>query len=99
MRFDVLQRSRRAAKLALVFAAMSALAACDDNAFDVASQIGASPVLPPLHQYLLPPMHIAPVVGWKDGEKPTVGPGLKIEAFATKLSTLARFSCCPTAMC
>ena len=85
MRFDVLQRSRRAAKLALVFAAMSALAACDDNAFDVASQIGASPVLPPLHQYLLPPMHIAPVVGWKDGEKPTVGPGLKIEAFATKL--------------
>ena len=30
-------------------------------------------------------MHIAKVVGWKQGETPTVAPGLKIEALATGL--------------
>ena len=43
------------------------------------------PMLPAPQQYLLPPMHLAKVVGWKDGETPTVAPGLKIEAFATGL--------------
>ena len=39
----------------------------------------------PVQQYLFPPMHLAPVVGWKDGEKPIVAGGLKIEALATGL--------------
>ncbi len=30
-------------------------------------------------------MHLAPVVGWKDGEKPAVADGLKVEALATGL--------------
>ena len=62
------------------------LAACnDDEAFDVQSQIGPHPNLPPQNEYLFPPMHLATVVGWKAGETPKVAPGLKIEALATGL--------------
>jgi len=63
----------------LLMAAGSALA------LDPKDQIGPDPVLPAPQQYLLPPMHLAKVVGWKDGETPDVAPGLKIEAFATGL--------------
>jgi len=61
------------------------LAACGDDSFDPQSQVGPDPVLPEQNQYLFPPMHLAKVVGWKDGETPTVAPGLKIEAMATGL--------------
>ena len=61
------------------------LAACSEQTFDIASQIGPNANLPPLHQYLVPPMHLAPVVGWKDGERPVVADGLKVEALATGL--------------
>jgi glucose/arabinose dehydrogenase len=62
------------------------LAACtEEPPFDVTSQIGPNPDLPPLQQYLFPPMHLARVVGWKEGEKPTVADGLKTEALATGL--------------
>ena len=62
------------------------LAGCsDDNIFDVQSQIGPNPNLPDPQQYLFPPMHVASVIGWKPGEKPTVPQGLKIEALATGL--------------
>ena len=53
--------------------------------FDPMTQVGPNPVLPEPQQYLLPPMHLAKVVGWKEGEAPTVAPGLKIEAFARGL--------------
>ena len=33
----------------------------------------------------MPPMHVASVVGWKPGEKPTVADGLQIKALATGL--------------
>jgi glucose/arabinose dehydrogenase len=72
-------------RAALACATALTLAACDEQPFDVASEIGPNPKLPPLQQYLLPPMHLAPVVGWKDGEKPIVLDGLKIEALATGL--------------
>ena len=49
------------------------------------AQIGPNPVLPAIQQYLFPPMHLSSVVGWKNGEKPTVAPGLKIEALADGL--------------
>ncbi|CAA0096781.1 Uncharacterised protein [Starkeya nomas] len=39
-------------------------------------------MLPEPNQYLFPPMHLAEVVGWGDGQTPTVAPGLKIEALA-----------------
>ena len=70
---------------ALACATALTLAACSEQPFDVESQIGPNPNLPPLQQYLFPPMHLARVVGWKDGEKPIVPDGLKIEALATGL--------------
>jgi len=53
--------------------------------FDPNSQIGPNPILPEPQQYLFPPMNLAKVVGWKEGETPTVPAGLKIEALATGL--------------
>lgn len=73
------------ARLAILLGLSLSLAACDDGSGDPREQIGANPKLPALQQYLLPPMHIARVVGWKPGEKPTVALGLKIDALATGL--------------
>jgi glucose/arabinose dehydrogenase len=64
---------------------LTPLAASADEPFDIQSQVGPNPVLPDIQQYLFPPMHLSSVVGWKNGEKPTVAPGLKIEALATDL--------------
>jgi glucose/arabinose dehydrogenase len=64
---------------------LTPLAASSDEPFDIQSQVGPNPVLPDIQQYLFPPMHLASVVGWKNGEKPTVSPGLKIEALASDL--------------
>ena len=61
------------------------LAACGPRPIDPRRQLGHDPYLPPLHQYLLPPMHIAKVVGW-NGATPSVAPGLKVQAFATDLA-------------
>jgi glucose/arabinose dehydrogenase len=52
---------------------------------DPQKQIGANPPLPPLHQYLVPPMHVAKNVGWSNGATPKVPAGLKIEALASGL--------------
>jgi glucose/arabinose dehydrogenase len=71
--------------LALLLGSALCLAGCSDDSFDVQSQIGPNPNLPAPQQYLFPPMHLASVVGWKPGEKPTVAKGLKVEAFATGL--------------
>jgi len=62
------------------------LAGCSkESAPDPKTQIGARPDLPALEQYLTPPMHVASVVGWKQGEKPTVPDTLQINALATGL--------------
>ncbi|MEA1648253.1 sorbosone dehydrogenase family protein [Nitrospirillum sp. BR 11164] len=73
--------------LALAGVAAFTLSACDDGSqgTDPNAQIGANPTLPKQQQYLLPPMKVAKVVGWKDGEKPAVAQGLKIQAMATGL--------------
>ena len=68
--------------LASVFCLVSSAGAF---ALDPQDQIGPDPVLPAPQQYLVPPMHLAKVVGWKAGETPSVAPGLKIEAYATGL--------------
>jgi glucose/arabinose dehydrogenase len=63
-----------------------ALAACGDTeGGDPQKEVGQNPQLPEQNQYLFPPMHLAKVVGWKEGETPTVAAGLKIEALATGL--------------
>ncbi|TWG93361.1 glucose/arabinose dehydrogenase [Mesorhizobium sp. J18] len=65
------------------------LAGCGDDGadFDVSSQIGPDPVLPePSHYDLLPDLKVAEVVGWQEGETPTVPDGLTITAYAEDLA-------------
>jgi glucose/arabinose dehydrogenase len=69
----------------LALAALSSLAARGADSFDLMSQVGPDPVLPEPQQYLFPPMRLAKVVGWKQGETPTVATGLKIEPLARDL--------------
>ncbi|WP_428841169.1 PQQ-dependent sugar dehydrogenase [Bradyrhizobium pachyrhizi] len=62
------------------------LAGCSkETAPDPKTQVGGRPDLPALKQYLMPPMHVASVVGWKQGEKPKVPDSLQINALATGL--------------
>jgi glucose/arabinose dehydrogenase len=61
------------------------LAACGPAPIDPKRQIGPNPYLPPIHQYLLPPMHVAKIVGW-NGATPTVPAGLQVQAFASGLA-------------
>ncbi len=69
--------------IALALACLLPLAGCDDaENFDVASQIGPDPVLPEPSAGLLPDLKVAKVVGWKDGQTPTVPDGLKVTAYA-----------------
>ena len=70
---------------ALLCALLALLAGCNDGSGDPKAQIGANPVLPDIQQYLLPPMHIARIVGWKKDEAPDVAQGLQAKAFATGL--------------
>jgi len=69
----------------LVCASLLLLAGCDDGSGDPRAQIGPNPKLPEIRQFLLPPIHIARVVGWQKGETPKVAQGLKIEPLATGL--------------
>ncbi len=62
-----------------------ALAGCSDNEPEP-TEIGANPKLPPQAEYFVPPMNVAKVIGWKDGETPKVAAGLKIQALATGLA-------------
>jgi hypothetical protein len=70
-------------RMTLICAAVASLglAGCDDDSFDIKTQIGANPVLPAPQQYLFPPMKIARTVPWGQ-DTPTVAPGLRIEALA-----------------
>jgi glucose/arabinose dehydrogenase len=64
---------------------MLSLAGCGPKPIDPRRQVGPDPYLPPIHQYLLPPMHVAKIVGW-NGATPAVAPGLKVQAFAVGLA-------------
>lgn len=69
-------------------AAACLLAGCQSkNSIDPAQQIGPNPVLPAQQEYLIPPMKVAEVIGWKAGEHPTAPPGFVVQAMATGLSS------------
>jgi len=74
----------RASALAIV---VTVIAGCsgEDN-FDVSQQIGPEPVLPEPSSSLIPDLKVAEVVGWQDGQTPTVPDGLAITAYATDLA-------------
>ncbi|MBD8685591.1 sorbosone dehydrogenase family protein [Rhizobium sp. CFBP 13717] len=64
------------------------LSACSeqDSNFDISQQIGADPVLPEPSASLIPDLKVAKVVGWKDGELPTVPEGLKVSLYQKDLA-------------
>ncbi|MDB5425372.1 MAG: L-sorbosone dehydrogenase [Phenylobacterium sp.] len=64
-------------------AALMALAACNENIANPATQYGAHPQLPAPQQYIMPPMRVPPGVGWSNGQTPVVPAGLQIRALAT----------------
>jgi len=68
----------------LCVAAALTLAACGPDPINPKRQMGAHPFLPPIHQYLLPPMRVPTAGKWGDA-KPTVPAGLQIKALATEL--------------
>ena len=68
------RRAGRIALLALLCTSTAALTARGADTFDPMSQVGPNPVLPSPQQYLA--HALARVVGWKQGETPTVAPGL-----------------------
>jgi glucose/arabinose dehydrogenase len=74
--------------LALAGTCLLALAGCNDGNgnFDTASQIGPDPVLPEPSPGLLPDLKIAKVVGWEEGQTPTVPEGLVVTAYAKDLA-------------
>jgi glucose/arabinose dehydrogenase len=72
-------------RLEIVAASIISLSTCGPAPIDPHRQIGANPYLPPIHQYLLPPMHVAKNVGWSKGEMPTVPAGLEVKALANDL--------------
>jgi glucose/arabinose dehydrogenase len=71
--------------MVLLCGSVLCLAGCDDHSGDPKAQIGPNPNLPDPTQYLIPPVHIARIVGWKKDETPAVAQGLKIQALATGL--------------
>ncbi len=76
------RHSRPAAAVAAV--SLAALSACGPKPIDPHTQLGPNPILPAIHQYLLPPMAVSKVVGWH-GDKPTVPAGMRVSALADGL--------------
>ena len=71
----------------------ASLAAClvltgcgDSQSIDKSTQYGSNPNLPLPSRALLPRVHVAEVIGWSQGETPTVPQGFRVEAMATGLS-------------
>ena len=74
-------RNRATAGLML----LALLTACSGQGGDPSKQYGPNPALPEPTQYLIPPMSVPQVTGWKAGEAPTVPAGMRIQAMATGL--------------
>jgi glucose/arabinose dehydrogenase len=65
-----------------LLALAAALSACGGpKPIDPRRQIGANPYLPPIHQYLLPPMRVAKIAPWGTAT-PSVPAGLQVRALA-----------------
>jgi glucose/arabinose dehydrogenase len=84
--------AKDAAMLATIAKALTAgslallLAGCGDASNLPAQQTqGPNPTLPEPNKSLVPTVHIAPAIGWSEGEKPTAASGLQVTAFAPGL--------------
>lgn len=76
---------RLASPVALGALVLVSLAGCDNPGGDPSKQTGANPTLPAPQEYLVPPVHLAKVDPWKQGETPTVPSGFQVHALATGL--------------
>jgi glucose/arabinose dehydrogenase len=83
----MIDRFRRSRALAGTCLLALTLGGCNDGNgnFNTVSQIGPDPVLPKPSTELLPDLKVAEVVGWKEGEAPTVPQGLTVTAYAKDL--------------
>ncbi|HEY6662036.1 MAG TPA: sorbosone dehydrogenase family protein, partial [Sphingomicrobium sp.] len=78
-------------RLVLAAAAFAPLAACGNpQPVDPLQQVGPNPVLPKPAEELIAAVGVPKVVGWKQGETPSVPAGFRIEAMATGLSNPRR---------
>ncbi|MDQ2083459.1 sorbosone dehydrogenase family protein [Xanthobacteraceae bacterium Astr-EGSB] len=62
------------------------LAGCGNDNSVINQQYGPNPVLPAPTQSLVPDLKVAEVVGWQDGQTPTVPDGLVVTAYARDLA-------------
>ena len=67
-----LLRASLLAATAIALTGMPAAAQDGGSDFDISRQIGPDPFLPEPAQSLLPSLKVAEVVGWQDGQVPTV---------------------------
>jgi glucose/arabinose dehydrogenase len=76
----------RAASLCI---AVAALTTCSNSQkINPKRQVGPNPALPKINEpILLPRTVVPPVVGWKQGETPTVPAGFSVQAMATGLAS------------
>ena len=72
--------------IALCGIAIFAVGAAAAQDFDISRQIGPDPFLPEPDPALVANVKVAEVVGWQDGEMPTVPSGMTISAYATDLA-------------
>jgi glucose/arabinose dehydrogenase len=72
---------------AALMSTVALLAACSGQSdVDVTRQYGPEPVLPEPEWSLWPDLKVAEVVGWQDGQAPTVPEGLVVTPYATDLA-------------
>src|SRR4051812_6878458 len=64
---------------------LALLVGCESAKLPVESTTGTSPQLVKPNDTLIPTVHVAPAVGWKNGEKPVAADGYAVNAFATGL--------------
>src|SRR3954468_23619386 len=71
----------------LAISVLLALASCNRvQNIDASRQVGPNPVLPKPVEELVAAVGVPKVVGWKQGEKPSVPAGFQIQGVATGLS-------------
>ena len=85
------RRGRAAFLVGSAFVLLAAAGCSDDNTdFDISRQIGPDPYLPEQSSAILPDLKVAEVIGWNDGETPTVAEGLTVTAYAKDLANPRR---------
>jgi len=78
---------RKSSPVLALAGASLVLAGCGDgDDFDTSRQIGPNPVLPAPSTTLVPDLKVAKVVGWQEGQTPTVADGLVVTAYARDLA-------------